>query len=61
MDEIVDQLLRDERFCEVMLPRIQKRYVLEQNDVLKGPRKSPLENKMGADGDVVEKIAQEEE
>ena len=43
IDEVVDNLLRDERFCEVMLPRIQKRYVLEQNEVLPGPRVSPLE------------------
>ena len=28
MDEVVDKLLRDERFCEVMLPRIPKRYKL---------------------------------
>lgn len=43
MDEVVDKLLRDERFCEVMLPRMQKRYVLEQNQVLEGARVSPLE------------------
>ena len=43
IDEVVDNLLRDERFCEVMLPRIQKRYVLEQNEVLPGSRVSPLE------------------
>ena len=49
IDEVVDHLLRDERFCEVMLPRVQKRYVLEQNDILKGPRISPLE--LQADND----------
>ena len=43
IDEVVDHLLRDDRYCEVMLPRMQKRYVLEQNEVLSGPRKSPLE------------------
>lgn len=43
IDEVVDKFLRDERFCEVTLPRMQKRYVLEQNKVLPGPRVSPLE------------------
>ena len=43
IDEIVDKLLRDERLCEVILPRMQKRYVLEENGVLSGPRVSPLE------------------
>ena len=28
MDEVVDKLLRDDRFCEVMLPRIPKRWML---------------------------------
>mmetsp|Transcript_41750 Transcript_41750/g.54997 ORF Transcript_41750/g.54997 Transcript_41750/m.54997 type:complete len:84 (+) Transcript_41750:307-558(+) len=42
IDEVVDRLLRAERFCEIVLPRMQKRYVLEQNEVLTGPRISPL-------------------
>ena len=29
MDEVVDKLLREDRFCEVMLPRIPKRWVLQ--------------------------------
>ena len=32
MDEFIDTLLRDERSCDIILPRIQKRYVLEQNN-----------------------------
>lgn len=43
IDEIVDKLLRAERFCEIVLPRMQKRYVLEENGVLDGPRISPLQ------------------
>ena len=43
IDEIIDRLLREERLCEVILPRMQKRYVLEENNVLSGPRVSPLE------------------
>lgn len=50
IDEIVDKLLRDEHFCEVMLPRMQKRYVLEQNSILPGPRVSPLE----VDGEIAD-------
>jgi pre-mRNA-splicing factor 38A len=41
MDEFVDQLLRDERVCDIILPRIAKREVLEESGEL-GPRKSLL-------------------
>lgn len=34
MDEFIDHLLREERCCDVILPRIQKRYVLEENNEL---------------------------
>ncbi|KAK7604713.1 hypothetical protein V9T40_005899 [Parthenolecanium corni] len=34
MDEFVDELLREERTFDVILPRIQKRYVLEENNEL---------------------------
>merc|ERR1719238_2366377 len=34
MDEFIDQLLHDERVCDVQLPRIQKRAVLEENNDL---------------------------
>jgi pre-mRNA-splicing factor 38A len=30
IDEIVDQLLREERFCDIALPRIPKRWLLEE-------------------------------
>jgi len=32
MDEFIDHLLREERCCDVILPRIQKRHVLEENN-----------------------------
>lgn len=32
MDEYIDQLLREERMCDIILPRIQKRHVLEENN-----------------------------
>jgi pre-mRNA-splicing factor 38A len=41
MDEFVDQLLNDERVCDLILPRIPKREVLEENGEL-GPRQSRL-------------------
>lgn len=43
MDEYVDGLLRDERVCDVILPRIQKRYVLEENNELE-PKISALDD-----------------
>lgn len=42
MDEFIDQLLHEERVCDVQLPRIQKRSVLEENNELE-PRISVLE------------------
>lgn len=42
MDEFIDSLLREERVCDVILPRIQKRYVLEEGNDLE-PRISVLE------------------
>lgn len=32
MDEFIDELLRDERVSDVILPRVQKRHVLEENN-----------------------------
>lgn len=34
MDEFIDELLREERLCDIILPRIQKRHVLEENNEL---------------------------
>ena len=41
MDEFVDSLLTEERVCDIILPRITRRDVLEDNGEL-GPRKSRL-------------------
>jgi len=41
MDEFVDQLLNEERVCDIILPRIPKRAVLEENGELV-PRQSSL-------------------
>ncbi|CAL1269409.1 unnamed protein product [Larinioides sclopetarius] len=43
MDEFIDQLLHEERLCDVILPRIQKRHILEVNNELE-PRVSALED-----------------
>ena len=41
MDEFVDQLLHEERVCDIILPRLAKREVLEDAGEV-GPRKSRL-------------------
>ncbi|KAK3924939.1 Pre-mRNA-splicing factor 38 [Frankliniella fusca] len=43
MDEYIDSLLRDERVVDIILPRIQKRYVLEENNELE-PKISALDD-----------------
>ncbi len=40
-DEFIDQLLTEERVCDVILPRLTKRDVLEETEGL-APRKSLL-------------------
>ncbi|KAG9066774.1 hypothetical protein KI688_012685 [Linnemannia hyalina] len=42
MDEFIDELLREERVCDVVLPRLTKRYVFEDTGEL-NPRISALE------------------
>ncbi|CAG8480943.1 4873_t:CDS:2 [Scutellospora calospora] len=39
MDELIDELLREDRVCDTIMPRIIKRYVLEENGDLQ-PRES---------------------
>lgn len=41
IDEFVDQLLNEERVCDIILPRLPKRTVLEENGEL-APRQSLL-------------------
>ena len=43
MDELIDELLHNERCCDIILPRIQKRHILEQNEQLE-PRVSILDD-----------------
>ncbi|GIY75337.1 pre-mRNA-splicing factor 38A [Caerostris extrusa] len=43
MDEFINELLHEERLCDVILPRIQKRYILEMNSEIE-PRISALED-----------------
>ncbi len=56
MDEFIDELLREERSCDVILPRIMKRSVLEENNDLE-PRVSVLED----DLDAADSSSEEEE
>lgn len=56
IDEFVDELLRDDRVCDVILPRIQKRHLLESGNQLE-PRRSALED----DLDELESEEDEEE
>ena len=48
MDEFVDNLLTQERYCDTILPRIPDRYFLEINDVLE-PRISLIEEELAGD------------
>ncbi|KAI8423710.1 hypothetical protein MSG28_012741 [Choristoneura fumiferana] len=48
VDEFIDELLREERLCDVILPRIQKRHVLEENNEL-DPKVSALEDDLDED------------
>ncbi|XKL61017.1 hypothetical protein PGB90_008074 [Kerria lacca] len=54
MDEFIDELLREDRMFDIILPRIQKRYVLEENN--------EIETKVSAlDDDFEEGIESSEE
>lgn len=48
MDEFIDDLLREERVLDVILPRIQKRHVLEENGELE-PKVSALDDDLDDD------------
>lgn len=48
MDEYIDELLREERLCDIILPRIQKRHVLEENNELE-PKVSALDEDLDED------------
>ncbi|XP_033107311.1 pre-mRNA-splicing factor 38A-like [Anneissia japonica] len=56
IDEFIDELLHEERVCSIILPRIQKRHILEEAEKLE-PRVSALEE----DLEVMESSSDEEE
>lgn len=49
MDEFIDQLLREDRVCDIILPRIQKRCILEENNEL-DPKVSALDDDLDEEG-----------
>lgn len=49
MDEFIDQLLREDRVCNIILPRIQKRHILEENNELE-PKVSALDDDLDEEG-----------
>lgn len=59
MDEFIDQLLRENRVCDIILPRIQKRHILEENNELE-PKVSALDDDLDEDGSDDEANAEEE-
>lgn len=54
MDEFIDELLREDRVNDIILPRVQKRVILEENNELE-PKVSAL------DDDLDEDVVSEEE
>lgn len=48
MDEYIDELLRSDRVCDVILPRLQKRIILEENNELE-PKVSALDDDLDED------------
>lgn len=48
MDEYIDELLRNDRVCDIILPRIQKRIILEENNELE-PKVSALDDDLDED------------
>jgi len=60
VDEFIDELLTSERSCDVILPRIQKRYILEQNEQLE-TRVSALDEDLSDEEEDDEEEEEEEE
>lgn len=59
MDEFIDQLLRNDRVCDIILPRIQKRLILEENNELE-PKVSALDDDLDEDASDDEAHPEEE-
>lgn len=56
MDEYIDELLRNDRVCDIILPRIQKRFILEENNELEPKGNSVCKKKKEnhkKDGEIV--------
>ncbi|CAG9761845.1 unnamed protein product [Ceutorhynchus assimilis] len=53
MDELIDELLREERVCDVILPRIQKRHLLEENNEIEA-KISSLEDDLDEEMEIEE-------
>lgn len=49
MDEFIDQLLRNDRVCDIILPRVQKRHILEENNELEA-KVSALDDDLDEEG-----------
>lgn len=56
MDEYIDELLRNDRVCDIILPRIQKRMILEENNELE-PKVSALDDDLDEDMPSDEEVA----
>lgn len=61
MDEYIDELLRNDRVCDIILPRVQKRMILEENNELE-PKVSALDDDldedMPSDEEIVDKLSE---
>ena len=61
MDEFVDELLHSDHSCDTILPRLTKRYLLEDQGLIE-PRISPLEEELDDWGDEdIQPLEEEEE
>ncbi|KAH8354000.1 hypothetical protein KR067_008376 [Drosophila pandora] len=60
MDEYIDELLRNDRVCDIILPRIQKRTILEENNEIE-PKVSVLDEDLDDELPSDEEKAEEKE
>uniref|UniRef100_A0A3Q2ZP32 Pre-mRNA-splicing factor 38B n=1 Tax=Hippocampus comes TaxID=109280 RepID=A0A3Q2ZP32_HIPCM len=60
VDEFIHELLHSERICDIILPRLQKRQVLEEAEMLE-PRISALEEDLDEDLDEAESSSDEDD
>ncbi|XP_077441809.1 pre-mRNA-splicing factor 38A [Vanacampus margaritifer] len=60
VDEFIHELLHSERMCDIILPRLQKRQVLEEAEMLE-PRVSALEEDLDEDLDEAESSSDDDD